>query len=232
MIDIHCHILPNLDDGPKEISQSIDMARQAAEDGIRTIVATPHIKPPFLPPERILFSLSILNSRLAALGVPITILAGGDVNALLLPPAPGRYVLHKGPYMLLEFPHSHLPSNAREILFGLCARGLVPVITHPERNAGILRNPGRFLDLLDSNIMVQLTAGSLTGYFGRDVAECARFLLRKGVVNFLATDAHATAYRRPILSAGLAVAERVVGKLAARKLVSDNPAAVVAGERI
>ena len=202
MIDIHCHILPCLDDGPVNLGQSLEMCRLAEKDGIRTIVATPHIRSPFPRPERISLVLSLLNLRLAEEKISVTVLSGGEVNVLEMPPDPETYVLHKGPYLLIEFPHTHLPGNARELLFRLCADGLVPIITHPERNGGVLRNPARLEALLDSNIKVQVNAESLTGYFGADVAECARFLLKRRIVHFLGTDAHSPTDRRPVLSRG------------------------------
>jgi protein-tyrosine phosphatase len=232
MIDIHCHILPELDDGARNIDQSVEMARLAFADGIRTIVATPHIQPPFLAAERICLSLSILNKRLTRENIPITILAGGDVSMLLLPPDLKQYVIHKGPYILIEFPHSQLPSHAHDLLFTLSTQGFIPIITHPERNLGIIKNPRRLFDLLDLNVKVQLTSESLTGGFGKDAAECARFLLKKRMAHFLATDAHSPSFRRPVLSEGLAIAKQIIGDKAAMRLVTKNPAAVIDGKQI
>jgi len=231
MIDIHCHILPNLDDGAKTMGESVEMARQAAADGIHTICATPHIKPPFLPPERIALSRSLLNKRLAAENIPVTVLAGGDVSAFDMPPDLEPYLLHEGPYLLVEFPHEYMPAGAKQLLVGLAARGLVPVITHPERNHGVIENPNRLLELVEGQVRVQITADSLTGLFGKDAEACARFLLKKRVVHFLATDAHSPDRRRPVLSKGLAVAGEILGKEAARRLVIDNPRAVIEGRK-
>lgn len=174
----------------------------------------------------------MLNGRLAREEIPVTVLGGGDVSSLFLPPDPTPYTLHNGPYILIEFPHSHLPANAGELLFNLSISGFIPIITHPERNLGVVRKPERLLDLIDSNIKVQLTADSLTGLFGKDVAACARFLLKKKIVHFLATDAHSPDYRRPILTKGLKIAGQILGKEEALKLVTTNPAAVIEGRRL
>ncbi len=232
MIDIHCHILPNLDDGPKTIESSLEMARQAAEDGIHTIVATPHVKSPYLSPEEIQHSISIFQNRLDSEKIPIKILYGGDVDALSGPERIQHYTINHTPYVLVEFPHTHWPAQVHEILYDLISIGLIPIITHPERNPGILRKPKRLLSLLDTNIKVQITADSLTGQFGDDCEACARFLIKKGAVAFLATDAHSPEYRRPLLSKGLKVATKILGKQKAFELVEDNPAAVIEGRDI
>lgn len=232
MIDIHCHILPGLDDGAASLDASLEMARMAATDGIRTIVATPHVKPPCIEKERIVAAVVRLNRELAHGDIPLKVLAGADCSASLSPPDFKHYTINGGPYVLVEFPYTHIPANARDVLFGLNVNGYLPIITHPERNPSVIRNPGSLFNLLDSGVKVQITAGSLTGEFGSDVAYCARYLIKKRVVHFLATDAHSPTHRRPVLSKGLRVARKIIGKDEADKLVFTNPRAVIAGERM
>lgn len=230
MIDIHCHILPGIDDGPADIATSIAMARIAVADGISAIIATPHLNNRIYDPAAVTDRVRELNEALRQAGIALDILPGADVSAMLEPEQLQPFTLNRTRYILTEFPHTYLPGNAREILFDLCLRGFWPIITHPERNAAVVENPDRLCDLLGGTIYVQLTAGSLAGEFGPQCEACALYLLSRGVVDFLATDAHSPAYRPPVLSHGLAVARRVVGKAKAMALVTDNPAAVVAGE--
>jgi protein-tyrosine phosphatase len=161
------------------------------------------------------------------MGIPVEVLLGGDVSALLHPATVREHTINNSRYVLVEFPHRSLPTNSMEILFALSLQGLCPIITHPERNAAVVENPDKLLDMLHGNVLVQITAGSLCGEFGRDEQACAVHLLRKGVVHFLGTDAHAVHSRPPILSAGLKVAEKIVGREQALKLVQDNPEVVL-----
>jgi protein-tyrosine phosphatase len=227
MIDLHCHILPGIDDGPSDMQTSIDMARIAAEDGIETIVATPHIKEIQHSTVKLHTLVQQLNNHLEHQNIPVNVLLGADVFALLNPSCLKDYTINNSRYILTEFPHNYLPSNSREILFSLAIQGLCPIITHPERNLAIMKKPDLLLDMLYGNVLVQITAGSLTGEFGRDEQACASYLLRKEAVHFIATDAHSTDFRRPVLSEGLKHAGKIIGKERAKKLVWDNPEAVL-----
>ena len=232
MIDLHCHILPGIDDGPAEMQTSIDMARIAAEDGIKTIVAAPHIKDILHSTVKLQALASQLNLHLEHQNIPVKVLLGGDVSALLNPSSLKNYSINNSRYILTEFPHNYLPSNSREILFSFAMHGFCPIITHPERNPAIMKRPELLLGMLDGNVLVQITAGSLTGDFGLDEQACASYLLKKDAVHFIATDAHSTSTRRPILSRGLEHAGKIIGMKKAMKLVWDNPRAVLKDEAV
>ena len=227
MIDIHCHILPGIDDGARSMAEAVEMARIAAGDGIRAIIATPHIADSGTPKEKILLAVSVLNRRLEKEMIPVTVFPGAEVTVGALSCDPHPHTLHQSNHILVEFPHTHMLREARQILFDLTLAGFVPIIAHPERNPSVIRNPIRLLELLDMRVKVQITAGSLTGCFGSDAKACARYLLKKNAVAFLATDAHSAATRPPLLSQGLSVAENVMGREAAQKLVCDNPGRIV-----
>ena len=229
MIDIHCHILPEIDDGPSNIEESIEMAKIASLDGIKKIVATPHIKDTLHSAKTIKKSIEVLNNRLGDMCIPIEIVQGADVNAILDLSLLEGYTINNTDYILIEFPHSHLPKNAKEILFNMIIKGYRPIMTHPERNLSVIKNPDSLFELLDTGLLVQITADSLRGAFGVDIQECACYLLKRGAVNFIATDAHSSYQRRPILSEGLKVAERIIGKEKAANLVTLNPEAVLMG---
>jgi protein-tyrosine phosphatase len=168
-----------------------------------------------------------LNTHLEDHNIPVKVLLGGDVSALLSPSHLQDYTINNSSYILIEFPHNYLPSNSKEILFSLAMQGFYPIITHPERNASIMRKPDLLFDMLHGNVLVQITAGSLTGEFGHVEQACASYLLQKGAVHFIATDAHSAHLRRPVLSKGLQHAEKIIGTEKAKKLVWDNPSAVL-----
>jgi len=176
--------------------------------------------------------VAILNRRLRADAIPVEVVCGGDVSALLPVDVVRDYTVNGTDFILLEFPHSHLPHQAEEILFQWQLAGLRPIITHPERNPSILRDPGHLVRLIDAGALVQVTGGSLTGQFGIDVRNCACHLVASNMVHFLASDGHSSHYRRPELSAAVRVAAGMIGTQAARCLVEDNPAAVISGRAI
>ena len=229
MIDIHCHILWDIDDGPVDFDGSMAMARLAAADGTRQLVATPHIHDAQQPPEIIAEKAAYLNEALQAEGVDLEILCGGDNLYNLGVWNLARFSINGTHYSLVEFPHTNLPANADEEIFEALHHGLVPIITHPERNPSIAQNPQLIFEMVESGALVQLTAESLTGGFGSAAKACSRYLLKKKMVHFLASDGHSAKNRPPVLSAGLKAAAKIVGKDAARRLVFENPAKVVQG---
>lgn len=228
-IDIHCHILPGIDDGSATLEESLAMADIAIGDGISHIVATPHIKGEVHSPLFLQQRVAELNTVLRKRGYPLEILTGADVSAMLPPQAIARYTINGSNYFLLEFPHSHLPQNASQLVFDMLLGGLRPIITHPERNPSIMRNPDLLFGLVDAGCLVQVTAGSLVGEFGMESKDCAIYLLKMGQVHFLASDAHSATYRRPVLSDSVQAAAAFIGEEAAERLVTTNPATVIAG---
>jgi protein-tyrosine phosphatase len=229
MIDIHCHILPYVDDGPTDMDEAVAMAKIASRDGISAIVATPHIDDISISSVSIGQQVERLNNRLSELGIDVKILRGADVKANIDPHFLRGYTINNTEYILLEFPPSYLPGNTKAIIFRMVTSGYRPIITHPERNHSVVKKPDLLFDMLDSGVSAQITAESLVGAFGPDARECARHLLKCGAVSFIATDAHSSTLRPPVLSKGLRVAERIIGEAEARKLVTTNPEAVVAG---
>ncbi|GAB4177247.1 MAG: tyrosine protein phosphatase [Geothermobacteraceae bacterium] len=223
MIDLHCHILPGVDDGADSLEVALEMARLAAKDGVSTLVATPHVPDCGLNREQIAARTAEFQQELVRRNMELTLLPGADAASSLGVEGLTSCRLGTGPGVLVEFPHTHLPAEAGELVFELICRDLQPIITHPERNAGIARNPELVEPLVDAGAWLQLTAGSLMGTFGPEARSCARFLLRKGWVHVLASDAHGVDWRPPGLSAALKVAARILGRGAALKLVYDNP---------
>jgi len=232
MIDIHCHILPGIDDGALSVEDSVKMARVAASDGIRKVVATPHISDGQCLQETIKEKIHHLNHVLDELGIPVEILPGAEVQYLFDPLKIKACTINNTAYALIEFPFEYLPSTAKEIIFKLIINGLKPIIAHPERNLSIIRNPEMLLHLLDEQVYVQITADSIAGTFGREIEKCATHLLKKGWVDVMASDAHSSGYRCPNLSKGLRRAEKIIGKQNAQRLVKENPEAIISGKNI
>ncbi|MEA3545303.1 MAG: CpsB/CapC family capsule biosynthesis tyrosine phosphatase [Thermodesulfobacteriota bacterium] len=230
MIDIHCHILPAIDDGPADLDEALAMARIAAASGTRQIVATPHNGEVLHPPELLSARVTEFNALLQEHGIDLEVLVGAENVFFLSCDLFSHYCINGGRYLLIEFPHDHLPAQANTIIFELLGRGLLPIIAHPERNGSIVQQPNRLLELAAQGALVQLTAGSLAGSFGATVQRCARYLLKQGVVNFLASDGHSATWRPPDLLPGLKVAEKLIGKKTAHKMVVDNPRYVLADE--
>lgn len=229
MIDLHCHILPDIDDGPKNFDESMAMVRLAAADGIAAIVATPHLNDRLYDPVEISRRVSWLNHLLHTEDLPVSIMPGADVSVLFSPAQVQGFTINDTEYILVEFPHTHLPRNANEILAQFVASGYKPVITHPERNPSIMSNPQLLLDLMGENRYVQITAGSLTGEFGKAAQQCGQHLLRSGVVDVIATDAHSSTHRKPQLSGGVKAAAEIVGAEAAQRMVFGTPAKIISG---
>jgi protein-tyrosine phosphatase len=232
MIDIHCHILPGLDDGARTMDEAISMARLAAADGIHTIVASAHITPGVYDnaPDRIVAAAGAFDDRLREEGIPIRIIPGADVR--MTPEmlnGGGRYLCinRDTPYLLFEFPHDLIPPGSDRLVGALRDRGMVPVITHPERNLDLQRRPEKLAAFIKLGCLVQITAMSLTGGFGPRALQVSEGFLKEGWVDVIATDAHDTVKRPPILSRAVRRAEELVGAGTARAMVVETPEKIV-----
>jgi protein-tyrosine phosphatase len=232
MIDIHCHILPGIDDGPADDEESLEMARLAAADGIKKIIATPHIYDARYSPEMIADRVGRLNRMLAQNNIHVAVHPGAEVSIGMDPNILIKYTIYGTPYILIEFPHDHLPSHAGKLLQWLSDRGLKPIIAHPERNTSVICSHEILLRLLDKNIHVQITADSLTGEFGPDIQYCAYLLMDSGKVDIIASDAHSKKFRTPVLSRAKNAMTKHFGQKASERLFQTNPEAVLAGREI
>ncbi len=230
MIDIHCHILPGIDDGSKDFEESIKMAFFAAEEGVRTIVATPHVDDDSLNSETINDLTMALNHKLKVLSIPIEIIPGAEISYVLPEEFIKNYTINNNGYVLIEFPHSHLPAGAVEKLLAITSHGMKPIIAHPERNPSVIKNPGLLSDLAaETGAAVQVTAASIAGDFGRRIQMCSHHLLKKGIVDLIASDAHSMRFRPPSMNRGLRAAGRLIGRKHVEKLTIENPKAVING---
>ncbi|HSV36412.1 MAG TPA: CpsB/CapC family capsule biosynthesis tyrosine phosphatase [Ramlibacter sp.] len=233
MIDLHSHILPGIDDGSKSLEMSLEMARIAVKDGIRIMACTPHIYPGLYMNDAagITAARDALQTALDTHGIALQLTTGADVHlvpGLLEGLREGRVPsLHGTRYVLLEPSHHSVPQRFAESVFQLVAAGYVPVITHPERLTWVEDHFQTFVDLTRQGAWMQVTAGALTGLFGPRAKYWGERFIGEGLTHILATDAHSSGRRVPVLSEGLAVAERLVGAEEAQRLVVGRPQAVL-----
>lgn len=206
-VDLHCHLLPGLDDEPQTLAQSVTMARQAVADGIRYVLATPHHLDRHYqnPGPVVTAAVATLQAELERQQVPLTVFAGQEIHLsddLVTSPQQLLGIDAGQRYVLLELPHEHVPNYLSQVVFELLQRGTVPIIAHPERNTEMIAHPERLYDLVQQGCLAQATAGSLVGDFGYQVKCTTLELIKCGLVQVIASDAHLMPQRSFRLRAG------------------------------
>ena len=234
-VDIHCHMIPGIDDGSKSWDQSLAMGEMAVADGIETIAVTPHQLGSYTHNHG-----QLVRSRTAELQqllddhrLPLQVLPGADVRI-----EPGMLeklrsgdvltLADQRKHVLLELPHElYFPLD--DVLGDLHRAGLVGILSHPERNQGLLKKPQLIEPLVDSGCLMQVTCSSLMGTFGSAPQQMAEWMQEQGLVHFLATDAHGPNSRRPLMRRAFERAAEIVDEEIATLLCCRNPAAVACG---
>ena len=233
MVDIHCHILPEVDDGAASWEVAVEMCHIAAADGITHIVATPHANDEYhYDPDH---HARAIRELMAKTGGTPEIRLGCDFhfsydNLQDAMANPTRYTLGGTQYLLVELSDYSIPPHFLPALHKMMEIGIRPVITHPERNPLLRQRPEQVLDWVDQGILIQLTANSLTGHWGRTAQKNAAWLLEHHAAHVLATDAHDTRHRPPLLSPARQMVREWLGDQVALELVELNPAAMIRGE--
>jgi len=236
MIDLHCHLLPGIDDGARDLDEGLAMARLAVEEGITHAVMTPHVMPGIFDNDLASIELAVAAYReaLNAAGIGLEVFVGGEVR--LGPEVLALVADDRIPYighwdgervMLLEMPHSHIPPGSEKLVDWLRAQGIRPLLAHPERNPDIESDPQRLRAFVDRGCLVQVTAGSLTGDFGEAFRVAAVALIEAGWTTVLASDAHRADRRTPSIAAGRRVAAGLVGEKASWRMVREIPAKIL-----
>ncbi len=233
MVDIHSHILPEVDDGPKSWDVSVAMCRAAAADGITHMVATPHANDRYHYDREYLKGLVAHLQQLA--GASPKLLLGCDFHLSYdnLQDAfanPARYVIEDTCYQLVEFSNYSIPQLISASFMNLRTSGITPIITHPERNPILRENPQLVLEWAEQGNVVQITGSSLTGFWGERTRRAALWLLEHQAVHVLATDAHDLEKRVPVLSNAREAAAKICGKEVAEAMVEGNPRAIINNE--
>ena len=233
MIDLHSHLLPGLDDGAQNLAMSLAMARVAAADGISTIACTPHILPGVYNNSGPAIGKAVarLAESVAKAGIPINLVTGADVHIapdLDVQLRDGRALtLNNSRYLLLEPPHHVLPPRLEDLVFGLQAAGYVPILTHPERLSWVEGHYDLIRRLVSSSVLMQITAGSVMGRFGRGPRYWAERMLDEGLCHLLATDAHDTEQRAPRMADARDVVAQRLGDDEAINLVLRRPQGIL-----
>ena len=234
MIDIHSHILWGLDDGAETIEESIAMLKLAAESGTTDIVATPHANSQYR------YESDIVESRIAELSSryvgKLHIHRGCDFhlsfdNVQRVVENPAQFAVNDGPYLLVEFPDGPL-AGMKRVLSMLLDRGLIPIMTHPERHVYLRRIPREFEEWVEMGCLAQVTAQSLLGRFGNRSQESAWEMVSRDLAHFVASDGHDVEDRPPRLDLAFQALSTKAGEPKARRLCIDNPAAVLSGKTI
>lgn len=239
MIDIHAHILPGVDDGAVDLHESMEMIRQGYEDGIRTIVAAPHVLDQVVD-ERLEASfrekMAELKSEALSEALDVELILGSEVYIQLDMKSLCRFefatIGNNGRYLLLELPMMSYPQYTEHVVFELALQGITTILSHPERNLFFQENKEELYDLVYRGALVQVNAGSITGDFGPWVKRFTEELLLHNLVHFVGSDAHSSGHRPLILSEAKAMVEDLAGEEMAEALVFSNPAKAIAGEPI
>lgn len=237
-IDIHCHILPGIDDGARNWDESLAMARMAVEDGTSTVIATPHQLGSFGQNhgEAIQQLVVELNSRLQDAGVPLAVLPGGEIRieAELVDRLVTGDILSLGDHrrhVLLELPFDvYLPLEP--VLESLATRQIVVVLAHPERNQGLIREPHLLGELVDAGCLMQLTAGSLCGTHGPEAQRFAEWMISEGLAHLVASDGHSPRTRRPLIRRAFERLCEIADLETAEDLCCRYPARVAAARTV
>lgn len=236
-VDMHCHCLPGVDDGPATLADSLTLCRALVDDGITTVIATPHQLGPYehVTATAVHSAVAALQAELDRLHLPLSILPGAEVRVddrfLDRFLAGDILTLGGGAYLLLELPHSTL-IDIRPLVDFLLARNITPILSHPERQAALTRSPNLLLPWLGQGALLQVTAGSLTGHFGPAVQRSAWDFVEAGWVSLIATDAHDVAQRAPLMSAAIDAIAARLGHALVRRLCVANPQAVLESKPI
>jgi len=231
-VDIHSHLLPGLDDGAQDLRTALDMARIALKQGVSHCICTPHIEPGRFDNTKksIESSLTLFKKALKEHNIDLVVAAAAEVHF-------GLEVIsgiHKGevPFlgkwqdmnvMLLELPHGHVPYGAEDLTKWLIANNVIPLIAHPERNRGFIKQPSRLDVFLQQGCLTQVTTASFFGRFGESAQILAEELARENKITVIASDAHSIEKRPPLFLDALERIEKIAGKEAAEQWMVKNP---------
>ncbi|HEU4963699.1 MAG TPA: CpsB/CapC family capsule biosynthesis tyrosine phosphatase [Bacilli bacterium] len=235
MIDLHCHILPGLDDGAQTLEDALEMARIAVADGITDIVATPHTRDGVYrnDAEAVLAAVESFQRELEAAEIPLRIHPGAEVHVHVefvenLLDGNTLTIGNGRKYVLLELPVQSIPRFTDELIYELSVEGITPIIAHPERNVALRENPNRLAEWIEQGAIAQVTAGSLLGKMGERAKKTAELMVQRRLVHVVASDAHNSGRRRPELGEAYRVLASLVDEEEATRY-QVNASAVLQG---
>ncbi|MCP3029517.1 tyrosine-protein phosphatase [Halobacillus sp. A5] len=236
MIDIHSHILPGVDDGAQTLEHSVEMAKAAVEDGIHTIIATPHHQNGKYNNDKhsILHQVGTLNENLKNYDIPLTVLPGQEtrIHGDMIDSLQADEILsltNQGKYIFVEFPSDAVPRYSKQLLFDIQLEGYQPIIVHPERNRQIIQHPSLLYNMVSRGAYTQITAASLTGRFGKNIKKFTHQLIEANLTHLIASDAHNTTSRGFCMTDAYDVLRENYGSSMVY-LFAENAAYLVEGE--
>ena len=238
MWDFHSHILPFLDDGAEDIEEAIAMAKIAVQEGIDTIVATPHYiaVEQELSKEIVIKSIEKITNILREGKIPLKILPGMEVFGewkILEKIDQGKVLsLNHTRYILIELPMHHIPEDTEDLFYELRLRGFTPILAHPERYVEIQEDPNLLIDWIQGGVLTQVNATSLTGVLGQAAQETARILVNHHMVHILGTDAHTSRRRSPRMKEAIKHINQLVDSAEAHLILEEYPRKILADETI
>ena len=236
MIDLHCHLLPGIDDGASDLDDALALARMAYANGIQTAMMTPHIIKDRYNNDitTIRTAFTAFRQALQENDIPLKIGMAAEVRIGI--EIMGMIKKNRIPFLgtldgyrilLLEMPYNNIPPGSDQMVAWLLQQKIRPLLAHPERNGDVLRRLDKIYPFVYQGCLLQITSGSLTGHFGPLFQQCAQQLLERGWVDVIASDAHDKTYRPPDLQAGRVAAAKIMGERAAWELVHDTPARII-----
>jgi len=232
MIDLHCHLLPGIDDGAATMDEAVDLAKHAVQAGIKHSVLTPHLHLARYEnfADEISSARDEFQAKLDEQGVKLTLGYAAEVR--ICPEMMFWIEQKKIPFLgnyegydilLLELPHNQVPPGCDNLVRWLIDRNIRPMVAHPERNKEIMANHSRIMPLVNAGCLVQLTAGAVAGKFGSASQETAKYILEQGMATILASDAHNLKHRPPELEHGRQQVEQWLGEAKSWEMVLDKP---------
>lgn len=237
MIDIHSHILPGMDDGAKNLEESLEMAKAAIQEGITKIVASPHhLTSRFHnPKKKIISKVEYLNKELQKEEIPLEVLVGQEVRIF------GDWfseyennqivTINEESYVLIEFPVNHVPRYAEQLFYEIQMAGIIPIIVHPERNSQIVEQPEKLYQLIEKGAISQVTAASVAGYFGKKIQRFSLQLIEANLTHVIASDAHNTTNRSFKMVEAFEVIDREFGSEVVY-MFKENAELIIKGQMI
>jgi protein-tyrosine phosphatase len=239
VIDLHCHVLPGIDDGPPRLADSLTLARAAQSEGATTLVATPHVSWRYVnDPATIAREVDAVREAVRADDLDLQIQSGAEIAVPRLGDLTDEELcdvrLGDGPWLLIESPLTRTGDDLELVLDALHRRGHWIVLAHPERSPLFLRDPQRLGALIAKGVLCSITASSLSGAFGREVRSFSAALIREGLVHNICSDAHDIDRRPPVVRAHIEAATTHLPELSARIewLISEMPQAVITGDNL
>lgn len=236
-MDLHCHLLPQVDDGARDLAESIEMARKAVQQGITTIVATPHhLNNQYENPKHsIIGKVDELNQVFQAEKIDLKVLPGQEVriHGELLEGYEFEEILpvNHSQYVLVEFSSSHVPRYTDQLFFDMQLNGLTPIIVHPERNQQIVEQPEVLYQLVKKGALTQVTAASVCGDFGKKIKSFSLQLIEASLTHIIASDAHNTGNRTFKMKEAYSLIQEKYGNELVYML-KENAELVIAGQHV